>query len=362
MNKRFTAVFAAALLLTACGGETSDTEPAVAAAPAHRVSAQRLEPVSWQGWVESFGVVEALTEVDVASELSGTVSAVYVDEGDRVEPGQLLLELDTRKRELALEQAKQQVERTQIALKEAQLKLERRHSLAERETISQELLDNARLAVDAASATHQQALAARNLAERELADTRIISPTTGLVEVQRVEPGEPVQVGASLIKLQALGGVRVQTWVSEQDVLLLSAGDNAEVSVPGLPGESFAGLVEWVGVKADPATGNFQIKLILDSDHPGLRPGMTARTRMQAKAIDDVLILPETALLDRNRRRMVFVVEDGIAHLREPVLSAGLSGRLQILTGLAPGERVITQGHQSLVDGSPVTVTSTTDE
>ncbi len=354
MNTRIPLLFTAALLITACGAEVPDTEPKASTALAHGVTTEQLEPVSWQGWVASFGVVEALKEVNVASELSGTVSAVYVDEGDRVEAGQLLLELDTRKRDLALEQAKQQVERTQIALKEAQLKLERRHSLAERETISQEILDNARLAVDAASATHQQALAARNLAQRELADTRIISPTTGLVDEQRVEPGEPVQAGASLIKLQALGGVRVQTWVSEQDVLLLSAGDNAEVEVPGLPGESFAGLVEWVGVKADPSTGNFPIKLILDSDHPGLRPGMTASTRMQAKAIADVLILPETALLDRNRRRMVFVVEDGIAQLREPVLSAGLSGSLQILAGLSAGERVITEGHQSLVDGSPV--------
>ena len=74
---------------------------------------------------------------------------MHVDEGDRVEKGQVLLELDPQKRELAVEQADQQVQRAQAALQEARLKLQRRKNLAEKETISREVLDNAQLSVDA---------------------------------------------------------------------------------------------------------------------------------------------------------------------------------------------------------------------
>lgn len=100
----------------------------------------------------------------------------------------------------------------QTALEEARLKLQRRRNLASRDTISREVLDNSQLAVDAATAGYQQALALQQLAERELADTRIVSPTDGLVDVKSVEPGEPVLAGASLVKLQAVAGLRVQTW------------------------------------------------------------------------------------------------------------------------------------------------------
>ena len=321
-----------------------------------QVQTLRLEASTWQGWVASYGVVEALVEVDVAAELSGTVSAVYVDEGDSVTAGQLLLELDPSKRELALEQASKEVQRTRAALEEARLKLERRVDLAQRETISREVLDNAQLAVDATSATHQRALAAEQLARRELADTRIESPTAGLVDVQYVEPGEPVMAGASLIKLQASGGFRVQTWVSESDVLLLSPGNTVEVEAAGLPGQVFPGRIEWVGVKADAATGNFPVKLVLETAEASLRPGMTASVKLQARALGEVLALPENALVDRDRRRVVFVVEEGVARRREPVLGAGLSGQLRVLAGLAPGEEIIVSGQRQLVDGSPVSV------
>ena len=165
-----------------------------------------LSREAWQGTIQTFGVVEALEEVDVAAELSGTVKAVHVNEGDRVEAGQLLLELDAQKRQFAVQQADQQVERARAALEEARLKLQRRRNLAEKETISQEVLDNAQLAVDAASAAFQQAVASGQLAHRELADTRIYSPTAGLVDVKAVEAGEPVAAGGTLVTLQAAVG------------------------------------------------------------------------------------------------------------------------------------------------------------
>ena len=317
---------------------------------------EELRLQAWRGTVRTFGVIEALEEVNVAAELSGTVTAVHVDEGDRVTAGQLLLELDPHKRQLALDQAEQQVQRARAALEESRLKLQRRRDLAERESVSREILDNAQLSVDAANAAYQQAMSARDLAARELADTRIYSPTDGLVDIQAVEAGEPVQAGASLITLQAVQGLRVHTWVSEADIANISAGGSARVAVSGLPGLDFAATVEWVGVNADPGTGNFPVKLILSEGTEALRPGMTATAILDGITVEDALLLPEAALVDRNRRRVVFVVEEGAAVLREPLLGAGFSNRLRIIAGLAPGEQVVVRGQERLLDGTTVTL------
>ncbi|CAA0109065.1 Multidrug resistance protein MdtA [Halioglobus japonicus] len=346
------------LLLVACG---EAPEPPIEDEPSSHVPAvivQELVPQSWQATVSTFGVVEALEEVNVAAELSGTVTAVHVNEGDRVDAGDLLLELDPQKRQFAAEQARQQVQHAQAALKEAQLKLQRRRNLAERETISKEVLDSAQLAVDLASAAYQQALSSAQLAERELSDTRIFSPTEGFVDIRAVEVGEPVQVGASLVTLQAVQGLRVQTWVSEADIARVRAGDPAQVTVSGVADRVFAATIEWVGVNADPATGNFPVKLILSGDTDALRPGMTASAELQGIKVPDSLLLPEAALVDRNRRRVVFVVENGVAQLREPLLAAGFSNRLQILAGLEAGDKVVVSGQSLLLDGDAVTVRS----
>ena len=350
------------LVLGACSEEPAPAAEAPTVAPVVDVTVQELNIQVWQGSIRTFGVVEALEEVNVAAELSGTVRAVHVNEGDPVEAGQLLLELDPQKRQLALQQSEQQVNRTRAALEEAQLKLQRRRNLSEQETISKEVLDNAQLTVDAATATYQQTLVSQQLAERELADTRIYSPTTGLVDIQAVEVGEAVMVGASLITLQAMQGLRVHTWVSEADIRHIRAGGKARVIASGLAGKEFRGSIEWVGVSADPDTGNFPVKLILTDETDTLRPGMTATAVLEGINIPDVLLLPESALVDRDRRRVVFIVEqDGlqnIARLREPLLAAGFGHRLHILDGIAPGDLVVTSGQRQLLEGTTVNIQS----
>jgi membrane fusion protein (multidrug efflux system) len=354
LSLRSVAVALLTALVAACSEPPAPAPDSSDAQRPVEVTVTVLAPQTLQSSIGTFGVLEALEEVNVAAETSGTVTAVHVNEGDRVQSGQLLLELDPLKRELAVTQAEQQVQRAEAALKEARLKLQRRRNLAAKETISREVLDNAQLALDGASAAYQQAQASQQLAVRELQDTRIYSPTAGLVDVQAVEVGEAVQVGATLITLQAVQGLRVHTWVSEADIGRIRAGGPARVAVSGLAGLHYAATIEWVGVNADPATGNFPVKLILTNAAEVLRPGMTAKVELQGIAVPDALMLPESALVDRNRRRVVFVVEDGVARLREPLLAAGFSNRLQVVSGLEPGDAVVVAGQSRLLDGDAV--------
>jgi RND family efflux transporter MFP subunit len=342
-----------ALFIQACS-EPKSTDIPTATIQIVEVEVHELQPQIWQGSINTFGVIEAPEEVNVAAELSGTVMTVLVNEGDRVEAGQLLLELDPLKRELAQQHAKQQAQKALSTLKEARLKLERRRDLAQRDTISEEAFDSAQLSVDSASAAYQQALANAQLAARGLRDTKILSPTSGLVDIQAVEVGEPVAAGVSLITLQAMGSLRMHTWVSEADITNVRAGANARVTASGISGRQYQAHIEWVGVNADPQTGNFPVKLILEDNTEAMRPGMTASAQLDRIGIPNSLWLPESALVDRDRRRVVFIEEDGVARLREPILAAGFNNRLQILGGLTAGDKVITGGQKLLKDGTAV--------
>ena len=348
------------LLLAACGAEQrsgANTENALAAV---MVSTEGLQSRTLQTSVLSYGVIEGLEKLDVASEAAGTVARVLVNEGDAVAAGELLLELDREKQDYRVTQARRQAEQARAALDEAQLLRRRRTELADSGSISREDLDSARLRVTAALANHEQALAAQGLAERELADTRILSPSRGLVEQKFVEAGEPVTVGATLVSLQVTHVMRVQTWVSEADLLLIQPGQQASVELNAAPLHSFEALVEWVGVNADPQTGNYPVKLVLQDESSVLRPGMTASVEIKGLVAPEALLLPESALVHRNRRRVVFVVErqqgKTIARIREPRLAAGFSRRLLVLAGLEAGEEVITDGLDGVVEGSEVTV------
>jgi membrane fusion protein (multidrug efflux system) len=344
-------------LLAACSEPVApEAEQETAVAKLVGVSVHRLQPETWQGDVVTFGVVEGIEEVDVASEIAGTVSRVLVNEGDSVEVDDILLELDPTKAKLRVAQAGKAEEQARAQLDEAQLRLKRRLELAEQDTISEEALDSARLNVLAVAANHQQAVAIHSLALQELDDTVVRSPSKGLVDQRIIEPGEAVAIGSTLISLQVVHVMRVHTWVSEADITHLRARAPATVALSGLPGRDYPALVEWVGINADTRTGNFPVKLILQSDDPAIRPGMTATVTTTGQAIAQSLLLPEEALIDRDRRRVVFVAENGIARRREPMLAAGYSNRLQVLAGLEAGDLVIVEGQQLLSDGMAVSI------
>ncbi len=348
------------LVLTACAADDEAPVPAFHSGNNVPVVVETvlLTPENHAPLITTFGVVEGLEDVDIAAEMSGTVTRVIVREGDAVAAGDVLLELNDEKAEYKLTQARQAAEQASVLLDEARLRYQRRQDLAESDTISKEDLDSARLRLLAVDASHQKARAALQLAERELADASVRSPSDGLVDQRFIEPGEPVTMGTPLLSLQVVHTMRVHTWVSEADVFSLRAGNKAKVTLSGLPQREFEAVVAWVGVNADAATGNFPVKLLLQDESDRIRPGMTATAHIEGLEIDDMLVLPESALVDRDRRRVVFVAvrEDDktVARLREPRLAAGFANRLVVLAGVVVGERVIVSNQAQLTDGRGV--------
>ncbi|WP_101757173.1 efflux RND transporter periplasmic adaptor subunit [Oceanicoccus sp. KOV_DT_Chl] len=346
--------------LTACNDAEVATTTDSPAAKAITVQTQTLAAQSWQGEVNTYGVVEAAEEINLSLDFSAIVEQVLVNEAQAVKKGQLLITFDQEKRQLQFNQASENALQTQAALDEAYLMLERRKSLAANDTVSKEILDNAELALNRAQAQHREATAARKLAQRELNDSKLFSPVNGVIDIKAVEAGENITAGSTLLTLQAIDTLRVKTWVSEKDIRLIRSGAEATITLSGLPDQPLPSIVESVGVNADANTGNFPVKLILEQRNQLIRPGMTAQVAIKGVVQENLLMLPEAAVVDRDRKRVVFVVNTNTQPLtalrKEPLLSVGMGNQIVVLSGLEPGVQVIVDAQDKIINGSAIVV------
>ncbi len=345
-----------AIWMSAGCGRPADVETGDHAARTPRVRTMTLTPETWTETIRTYGVFEAAEEVNLSIDFSATVRRVRFREGGRVSAGAPLLELDRGERKLLLDRAAQSVEQIQAQLDRARGALRRAEDLFVVDSISREEYEQTRAEVRSLAARYGEAVAARRLAQRDLGETTLASPVTGRVVRRRVEPGETVLPGQVLGVVLTADVLRVVTFVTEREVNALSVGGPATVTTPGVRGRVYPARVESVAAQAEAATGNFAVKLTVENDDGLLRAGMTARVELEGLNFEEVLLIPAAATVDRNRRRVVYVVSGGVAREVEPVLAATLEDRLPVLAGLAAGDVLITSGLENLVDGSRVEV------
>ena len=353
----------AALLLAACEGPDSEREaqtpaltPLITRQP---VVVKTLALANLTPKIVSVGEIQAAERIALSVDFSAPVKRIAVREGQAVKRGQLLLELDDTKLQLRTDQARQALQQAESRLSEKRDNLERREVLAQQNNLSREALDAARHEHRRTQAEVAEARALAGLAERDLADSRLLSPVDGLLDKQLVEVGETVQPGEQLLVLQATQVLEVATWVSERDINYLQVGAQAEVTIEDWQRHRYQAEVQSVGAAADSRTGNFSVKLLLQERDAFVRPGMTASVSIAGAELKNILLLPEAALVDRQRQRVVFVVQrdpQGLetVAMRQPSLKVGLSDQLVVMSGLSAGDQVVVKGQRALVQGARV--------
>jgi len=343
------------IFLSSCSQESAETN-APASPQIAKVKTLTLSPQVWQDRIDVYGIVEAAEEIHLSVNFSEPVNAVLFKEGQAVTPGQVLIKLDTQKRELRVQQAKNSVASAKAALKKASNELQRRRKLAKLNMLSIEALQTVEILQHRLAAHHQEALALLNLAKRELTDSTLVSPSKGIIDKRLIEPGETTQAGQTLVVIQAIDSVRIKTFVSEKDVNYLLHGDTALVYFPALKGKQHHALVESIGIKAEARSGNFPVYLSLDNHNGLLKSGMTAQVQLSGQKLSHSLLIPDTAIVDRQRKKVVYIVSDNKAKQVQPLLRASMSDWVPVLDGLAAGEQLIIKGLENIQDGSPVQI------
>lgn len=322
--------------------------------PPATVSTAPAERQSWQPRIGAVGQLSAVRGVDVSNEVAGTVSEIAFSSGDVVQKGDVLVQLDD-----SIEQAELPGLVAQMEL--AQLNVERTRELIGRDLTSEEDLDRARSEL-------QQMQSAVAALEATIAKKRIRAPFSGTLGIRQVNLGEYLPSGTPIVTLQSLDQLHVDFSLPEEFVDDVAAGQTIDVRVSTYPGQAFTGELRAVSVKIDPTSHNFAVQAVVDNPDHKLRPGMFADVSVLSGTEQAVVAVPKTAISYSLHGDAVFVVEKAEAAGEgegEPALVArqkfvrvgnSKGEMVAVLSGVEPGDEIVTAGTQKLRDGMAVNI------
>jgi len=381
------------LLALGCRGER-ETEPPKAAPVAHGVRVEAVAPTLLRDTVEVVGTVRSKTQTVISSKVQGYVREVRVREGDLVEAGHLLIAVEdrefraqverdqaaVREAESGLDEVRRMLEEAQAALRSAEADHEyaaataaRYRQLMDRGLIAaqdHEQTETRRKSTAAAveqGRAHILSLKAREEQMRQhivyaqaqlrtsevtLSDTRIAAPSTGVVVSRRVEPGNLAVPGQPLLVLDDPRRYQLEVEVGESAMGWVRVGQSVSVTLDSI-GLAMNGRVAEIVPAADPGSRSVTVKLELPPQ-PGLRSGLFGRASFPA-AERPVLLLPAAAVVERGQLTGVYVVDgQNVARLRLVTAGPRRGDRVEILSGLNAGERIVTQGAERVTDGARI--------
>lgn len=305
---------------------------------------------------EVAGTIRPAQEVVISPRVPGRVSRVLVRVGERVAQGQVLVELEAQDLEAQVRQAQAALASARAQAAQAAENRRRMEELYRAGVISPQQLEAARAQDEVAQNGVQTATSALELVQRQLENTRLTAPLSGVVTALNVDPGELVGMGVPLVTVARLDEVLVEGGVGERTAVRLRPGQEVEVILDLPVREVWRGTIFSVSPAADPMTRLFTVKVSLANPGLRLKAGSFARLRLITEERKGAVLIPLEAVVRRGEETYVFVVEGAVARLRPVRLGVEDGRQCEVLTGLAGGEEVVTAGQDGLRDGSPVAV------
>lgn len=286
------------------------------------------------------GTLEAETETSLSFSVMGTVEKVCIKQGDRVEVGTLIAELNEvsmRNSYMAAQATLQQAEDAFLRMKE----LYDKGSLAEIKWVE-------------VQSKLQQARSMEQVAKKNMEDCKLFAPCSGVIADKKVEVGQNVISGMPIATLLRIDGLKVKIAVPESEIGQINIGQEAEVSVQALDGRRFMGKIVEKGVMAHSLSRTYDVKIHLKDDINELMPGMVAEVMVKMKKETDMstYIVPVQVLqLDEHNHSFVWLDQDGKAKKRFVTCGKFTSGGVVIEAGLSRGDKIIVEGQQKVCEG-----------
>ena len=312
------------------------------------IVAQREE---WPATISSIGTVAAVQGVTVSADLPGIVDRIAFDSGKPVKEGDVLVQLDTRQ------------EQAQLAAAEAQLELsrltfQRMQGLVEQDAVS-------RAEYDTAAAAFKQAEARIREIHATIARKTIRAPFGGVLGIRAVNLGQYLTGGDAVVPLQSLDPIYVNFGVPQQDASRMRLGRAVRITASDLGSVEFAGRISALDSVVDEATRNVRVQATLANPGGRLRPGMFVQAQVVLGANQPVIALPGSAISYAPYGDSVFVVTDlkdeggkSYQGVRQQVVKLGgaRGDQIAVLSGVQPGEVVVTSGVFKLRNGAAVQI------
>ncbi|NQZ05233.1 efflux RND transporter periplasmic adaptor subunit [Idiomarina sp.] len=336
--KRFTwclQVTALVSLLVASAGATAQSYGA-------REALVNVAPVQFENEknrVEAVGTAEAQRAVTLFSPVSERVTQVNFEPGDRVQAGDLLVQLDDRREQVALRQA-------QISLKDAERTVERLKQSFAQGAVPQSELDNAILLRDLAEVEVDRV-------ETEIADRKIIAPFDGIVGITDVEEGDRINEQTQIATIDDRDTLLINFQIPEAAVYLLKPGVTLEVEPWRYSGQPVNAEIVELDSRINPTTRMFRARAKVDNKNDDFLPGTSFRTAIEL-AGEEFASIPEVALSWGADNPYIWIAENSKAKRIEVQIEQRLEGRVLVSGNINRDDTLIVEGVQSLRDGQPI--------
>jgi RND family efflux transporter MFP subunit len=365
MTTRPRAPLAAVLLVLAAlggircsrgGGPAGSAKPAVAVETAPAVSGDLRETI------EVVGTLAPKFQAEVKTEYSGTVTDVLVTEWVRVAKGTVLLRFDAREAEAGASAARAGLLQAEVGRNRASRELERTVKLKEAGLATQQNLDDARTASEAAEAQLAAAKAQKEMAETKLAKTVIRAPFDGVVSSRTVNPGDFIEnMGSPKPMFRIVDNRRLDLTVTvpSSRISAVALGQPLLFTTDAVPGRTFTGKVQFINPAADESSRTVKVVALVDNGDETLKTGLFVKGSIVTGERKGVLRVPRTALLTWDlaaRSAVVFVVEGDKAVRKTIETGASAGDDVEVARGLSAGDRVVTRGGFNLSEGDRVAV------
>lgn len=289
--------------------------------------------------------IEAEEETDVVAKVGEVVKEIYVEEGDYVKAGQVLAKLNDEKLSVQVDQAK-------ATLKKLENIYQRNEELFNKSLISAEEFQRTKYEFE-----HQKA--AYDLAQLDLNYSSIRSPISGVVAQRKIKVGNMVLPNQATFRVTSLDPLLAVLHVPERQMGKLRVGQPAKMRIDAIKDVEFVGKIKRVSPVVDPATGTVKVTVEMHDPSRQLKPGMFARLNIIYDVRKNTMLVPKDAIMAEDKESAVYVVKDSLA-LRQVVETGYVNTtHIEVLSGLAPQDTVVTTGKGSLKDSSKVELVAT---
>ncbi|WP_157981055.1 efflux RND transporter periplasmic adaptor subunit [Pseudidiomarina insulisalsae] len=340
-------ILTSSLLLNGCGqaGASNQAESKEEVAVRIPVATQTVERSAITSSFRTTATLEAREETDVISKANGIVEAIFAEEGEWVEAGQLLAKLRDDEYRIQLAQA-------EAELNSIKQELKRVKDMAERDMISADAYDKLKFQADLLQARY-------DMAKLNLAETEIRAPIAGFIANRYAKTGNMISQyqPQKLFHIVALDELQGNVYLPERELQFVRAGQMAELKVSALGERTVMAQVARISPVVDTESGTFKVVLSVPNPEMALKAGMFAHVKLHYATHDDAITVPRYAVQSLDGKHSVFTVDsEGVAHKVDVTLGFEDETHVEIVNGVTAGEQLVISGQANLKDAALVEV------
>ncbi len=332
-------VLAISLLgLAACSSEQPSGQPTTN--PAIPVTTTLIEPSTWVDTIEAVGTTKARESITLTAKITETVRKVNFNDGQRVDAGDVLVEMTSGQQVAALAEA-------QATYKDAERLMKRNDDLVRQGTVSKQVADTAR-------ATHDSSQARVALLRAQLSDRVVTAPFAGVLGLRQVSVGALVTPGTVITTLDDIDTIKLDFALAERYLARLQPGLELTATSVAYPGREFSGRISSIDSRVDPVTRAILVRAELPNPDHALRAGMLMTVNILQTG-REVLAAPEIAIEQVGPGSFVYRIKPDMKVERVEVeLGARQDGKVEVIRGIDAGTRIVVDGTVKLRDGSMI--------